>query len=48
MTYKELADLIFPNVKEIKYYESHPFSKWYFLNDDLIFENEQIPQIPQI
>ena len=21
MTYKELADLIFPNVKEIKYYE---------------------------
>ena len=34
--------------KEIKYYESHPFSKWYFLNDDLIFENEQIPQIPQI
>ena len=34
--------------REIKEYEKSPFSKWYFLNDDLIFENEKIPNIPKI
>ena len=34
--------------KEIKENDKSPFSKWYFLKDDLIFENEQVPQIPKI
>ena len=34
MTYKELADLIFPNVKEIKYYE-----------EKYVFNKEELPEI---
>lgn len=54
VAYFQIKDLAFMKEnprwyeKEIKYYENHPFSKWYFLNDDLIFENEQVPQIPKI
>ena len=34
--------------EEIRSYENNPFLKWHFLKDDLIFENEQVPQIPKI
>ena len=54
VAYFQIKDLAFMKKnprwyeKEIKEYEKSPFSKWYFLNDDLIFENEKIPNIPKI
>lgn len=54
VAYFQIKDLAFMKEnplwyeKEIKEYEKSPFSKWYFLKDDLVFENEKIPNIPKI